>query len=157
MVCTTKAFLVLMSDHGIDAVPEPGPRPGSGNSTCRGITEQVRVENTAIGVDPSSNCNTSARVRISVEGPADTTSEWDVADEVVRYAHVAHPLLHDALQGVRVPCRKIRCVRRRVCSCSECGSAGNRALVLHGHHREDKQGTDRLHDFWTEMQRGRRT
>jgi len=140
LVCPTKTFLMLVGDHRIDAVPEPRSRPGSGCSTGRGITKQVRVENPAIDVDPPSNRDAAACVCVGMEGPSDTPSKGGVADEVVRHPHVSHPLLHDPLKGVSVPRGKIRCVRRRVSWCRECALAWSRVLGGHEYPRVTNRG-----------------
>src|SRR6266511_3781116 len=130
-----QAFFVLVGDHGVNAVPEPCPRPGCCRTAAAGVSEQLRVQDPAIDIDSPSHRDTAAGPFVGMKGPSDTTSQWDVTDEVVRNTHVAHALLHDPLQGVVVPCGKIGCVGRGVCLCSECASAWSRVLLLHEYPR----------------------
>lgn len=126
-----KAFFILMGDDGIDAVPEPRSRPSSGCSPGCRITKQVRVENSAIDIDPSSNRDAAAHAIVGDKGSADTTAEGDVADKVLWNTDVAHALLNDPLKGIRVAGGKIRGMDRWVRLHGEYASTGIRARVRH--------------------------
>src|SRR5262245_4790603 len=123
-VCPTKAFFVLVGDHGINAVPQPRPRPGGCCPAAVRTSEQFRVENPTIDIDPPPNCNTAARPFLGMESSSVTSSERDVTDEVVGNTDISHPLLHDSLHGICIPDGKIHCLRHRVCLGSKCAVHG---------------------------------
>ena len=115
---------------------EPRLRPSSGSSSDGWITKQIRIEDSAIDIDPLSQRDAAAGCFLGEKGLANTASERDVTDEVVRYTHVAHTLLNDPLKGVGVTAGKILGVDRRVRLRGEHAPAEISILARHPYPRE---------------------